>query len=145
MSPRVNLERDNRVEAQLQIGPELLQALIVAVSAALTENILLTKFLGMCPFLSISRQVKTTMGLGWAVVFVLTGTAILNWVLYEYVLVPLELEFLRFIMFIIMIAAQIPEQRREILLSARRLANGSCRIPIRVPLLIAWDIGAQRR
>ena len=89
----------------MKVDPEVLQILVVAVSAALTENILLTKFLGMCPFLSVSRQVKSAVGLGWAVVFVLTGTAILNWLIYWYVLVPLHLESMRFIVFIIMIAA----------------------------------------
>lgn len=89
----------------MNAGGELTQALVVAFSAAFTGNILLTKFLGMCPFLSVSRQVKTAMGLGWAVIFVLTGTCMLNWVVYRYVLVPLNLEFLRFIMFIVMIAA----------------------------------------
>lgn len=86
-------------------GGPLTQALVVAFSAAFTGNILLTQFLGMCPFLSVSRQVKTAMGLGWAVLFVLTGTCMLNWVVYRYVLMPLNLEFLRFIMFIVMIAA----------------------------------------
>lgn len=86
-------------------GPEWLQPIVVMFTAAFTGNILLTKFLGMCPFLSVSRQVKAAMGLGWAVVFVTTGTSLLNWVLYHLVLVPLDLEFLRFIMFIIMIAA----------------------------------------
>ncbi len=86
-------------------GGALTQALVVAFSAAFTGNILLTQFLGMCPFLSVSRQVKTSLGLGWAVVFVLTGTCMINWVVYRYVLMPLNLEFLRFIMFIIMIAA----------------------------------------
>ena len=89
----------------MNAGGELTQALVVAFSAAFTGNILLTKFLGMCPFLSVSRQVKTAMGLGWAVIFVLTGTCMLNWVVYRYVLVPLNLEFLRFIMFIVIIAA----------------------------------------
>lgn len=83
----------------------LIQPLVVMFSAAFTGNILLAKFLGMCPFVAVSRQVKTAMGLGWAVTFVLTGTCMLNWVVYELVLVPLHLEFLRFIMFIIMIAA----------------------------------------
>jgi Na+-transporting NADH:ubiquinone oxidoreductase subunit E len=84
---------------------QLAQALIVAFSAAFTGNILLTKFLGMCPFVSVSRQAKTAMGLGLAVTFVLTGTCMLNWLVYTYVLVPFNIEFLRFIMFIIMIAA----------------------------------------
>jgi Na+-transporting NADH:ubiquinone oxidoreductase subunit E len=85
--------------------PELLQLLVVMFSAAFTSNILLTGFLGMCPFIAVSRQVKTAVGLGWAVVFVLTGTCLLNWVVYWQVLVPLKLEFLRFILFIVMIAA----------------------------------------
>jgi len=86
-------------------SPLWLQPLVVMFSAAFTGNILLAKFLGMCPFLAVSRQVKAAVGLGWAVVFVTTGTAALNYLLYKYVLVPLNLEFLRFIMFIIMIAA----------------------------------------
>ena len=85
--------------------PQVLQFFVVMFSAAFTGNILLTKFLGMCPFLSVSRQVKTALGLGWAVLFVLTGTSVLNWLVYRYVLVPLNLEYLRFIMFIVMIAA----------------------------------------
>lgn len=89
----------------VETGNYLTQALVVAFSAAFTGNVLLTKFLGMCPFLSVSKQVKTAMGLGWAVMFVMTGTCILNWIVYNYVLVPLNLEFLRFIMFIVMIAA----------------------------------------
>ncbi len=89
----------------MKVSPEILQLLVVAFSAALTENILLTKFLGMCPFLSVSRQVKSAAGLGWAVVFVLTGTSVANWLVYWVVLVPLNLEFLRFILFIITIAA----------------------------------------
>ena len=89
----------------MTMTPELVQPLVVAFSAALTENILLTKFLGMCPFLSVSRQVKSSLGLGWAVLFVLTGTSILNWVVYRYVLMPLHLEHMRFILFIIVIAA----------------------------------------
>lgn len=81
------------------------QPWVVMFSAAITGNILLAKFLGMCPFIAISRQVRTALGLGVAVVFVLTGTSALNWMLYWWVLVPLHIEYLRFIMFIIMIAA----------------------------------------
>jgi Na+-transporting NADH:ubiquinone oxidoreductase subunit E len=59
----------------------------------------------MCPFTSVSREVKTAVGLGAAVVFVMTSTTLLNWVVYHYVLIPLQLEFFRFILFIIIIAA----------------------------------------
>ncbi len=84
---------------------QMAQAMIVCLSAVFTNNILLTYFLGMCPFLGCSREVKTSIGLGLAVIFVLTSTCVLNWVTYHYVLVPLGLEFFRFILFIITIAA----------------------------------------
>ena len=84
---------------------QMAQAMIVCLSAVFTNNILLTYFLGMCPFLGCSREVKTSVGLGFAVIFVLTFTCMLNWVTYHYILVPLGLEFFRFILFIIIIAA----------------------------------------
>ncbi len=87
------------------ISAEVWQAFVVCVSAVFTNNILLAYFLGMCPFITVSKEVKTAVGLGWAVVFVLTCTCALNWIVYEFVLVPLELEFFRFILFIIIIAA----------------------------------------
>lgn len=86
-------------------GPEIYQAFIVCISAVFTQNILLTYFLGLCPFLGVSREVKTAVGLGIAVIFVLTSTCMLNWLVYHYVLVRLNLEFFRFILFIIVIAA----------------------------------------
>lgn len=84
---------------------ELWLALVTCFAAVFTQNILLTTFLGMCPFTSVSREVKTAAGLGGAVVFVMTCTTVLNWLAYKYVLIPLELEFFRFILFIIIIAA----------------------------------------
>jgi Na+-transporting NADH:ubiquinone oxidoreductase subunit E len=87
------------------IGQEVWLAVVACFAGIFTQNILLTTFLGMCPFTSVSREVKTAMGLGGAVVFVMTFTTLLNWLAYEYVLVPLELEFFRFILFIIIIAA----------------------------------------
>ena len=89
----------------MSAGPEISQAFVVCISAVFTQNILLTYFLGLCPFLGVSREVKTATGLGMAVVFVLTSTCMLNWLVYHYVLVPLGLEFFRFILFIIVIAA----------------------------------------
>ncbi|MGE4489447.1 MAG: NADH:ubiquinone reductase (Na(+)-transporting) subunit E [Kiritimatiellales bacterium] len=79
--------------------------LVIFLAAAFTENILLTRFLGMCSFLAISRQMKTSVGLGFAVVFVTTFTAALNWLLHTYVMVPLHIEFLEYIVFIVVIAA----------------------------------------
>jgi Na+-transporting NADH:ubiquinone oxidoreductase subunit E len=78
---------------------------VTLFASIFTNNILLTTFLGMCPFVSVSREVKTAAGLGAAVVFVMTFTTLINWAVYHYILVPLELEFFRFILFIIIIAA----------------------------------------
>ncbi len=87
------------------IGSEMWLALVTCFAAIFTQNILLTTFLGMCPFTSVSREVKTAAGLGAAVVFVMTFTTALNYLAYKHVLLPLELEFFRFILFIIIIAA----------------------------------------
>ncbi len=80
-------------------------ALVIFFAAVFTENILLARFLGMCSFLGVSRQMKTSVGLGGAVIFVSTCTTVLNWIVYEYLLKPLGLEYLRYIAFIIVIAA----------------------------------------
>lgn len=74
-------------------------------AAIFTNNILLTNFLGLCPFLAMSREVKSALGLGAAVVFVMTCTAVLNNLVYYQILVPLDLEHFRYIVFIVVIAA----------------------------------------
>ena len=77
----------------------------ILFSAVFTNNILLTNYLGMCSFLSVSREVKSSIGLGAAVFFVTAGTSALNWLVYAYILVPWNLVYLRFIVFIVVIAA----------------------------------------
>ena len=106
-------------EAQIA-GPQTVSLLAVLISAAITDNILLTRFLGMCPFLALSRQLKAAVGMGMAVVFVTTCTCFINSLLYWYVLVPLErygvpAESLKLILFIIVIAAfvQLSEMLTE--------------------------------
>jgi len=85
-------------------------AFVILLAAILTNNILLVHFLGMCPFLAVSKNIKTALGLGVAVVFVMTSTTILNYLIYYGILVkdaPLcaaDLEYLHFIIFIMMIA-----------------------------------------
>ena len=74
-------------------------------AAVFTNNILLTNYLGMCSFLAVSREVKTSIGLGMAVIFVMACTSVLNWLVYHYLLVPLDIVYLRYIAFIIVIAA----------------------------------------
>ncbi len=86
------------------MNPALLPAAIF-FAAIFTNNILLANYLGMCSFLSISKEIKTSVGLGAAVTFVMAATSVLNWLVYYLILVPLRLEYLRFIVFIIVIAA----------------------------------------
>lgn len=82
-----------------------LNPFVIFIASIFTNNMILSNFLGMCSFIAVSNEIKTSMGLGQAVTFVLTFTTILNYFIYYNILVPLNLEYLRFIVFIITIAA----------------------------------------
>jgi Na+-transporting NADH:ubiquinone oxidoreductase subunit E len=77
----------------------------ILLSAVFTSNILLTNYLGMCSFLAVSKEIKTSLGLGAAVIFVMAFTCPLNWMIHAWVLKPLHLDYLSFIVFIVVIAA----------------------------------------
>lgn len=77
----------------------------ILIASIFTNNMILANFLGMCSFIAVSKEIKTSLGLGQAVTFVLTGTSIINYLIYTYLLEPYDLEYLRFIVFIITIAA----------------------------------------
>jgi Na+-transporting NADH:ubiquinone oxidoreductase subunit E len=79
--------------------------MVIFIAAIFTNNMILSNFLGMCSFIAVSKEINTSLGLGQAVTFVLAGTTIINYLVYYYILVPFNLEFLRFIVFIISIAA----------------------------------------
>jgi Na+-transporting NADH:ubiquinone oxidoreductase subunit E len=78
---------------------------VIFVGSLFTNNILLASLLGMCSFLVCSSKVDTALGLSTAVVFVMTCTTALNYLVYYYVLVPLQLDYLAFVVFIAIIAA----------------------------------------
>ncbi|RKY06385.1 MAG: NADH:ubiquinone reductase (Na(+)-transporting) subunit E [Planctomycetota bacterium] len=80
-------------------------AMVILIAAVFTNNILLSNFLGMCSFIACSSQVETALGLGTAVTFVMTLTAMINYAIYHFVLAPLQLGHLQFIVFIAVIAA----------------------------------------
>lgn len=82
-----------------------LNPFVILVAAIFTNNMILANFLGMCSFIAVSREIPTSLGLGQAVTFVLACTTIINYLIYHYILVPLSLEYLRFIIFIVSIAA----------------------------------------
>lgn len=79
----------------------------VFIESAFIENLALAYFLGMCSYLAVSKSLSTAFGLGLAVIFVLAFTMPMNWLIYNYLLVPVELEFLRFILFIAVIASMV--------------------------------------
>jgi len=81
--------------------------LTILVAAILTHNIALTYLLGMCPFISLSRSLKTAAGMGMAVIFVITLTAAIDWPIYHLILVPAGSELVYYIVFIIVIAASV--------------------------------------
>jgi len=80
-------------------------AWVIFIAAIFTNNILLTNFLGMCSFIACSGQIKTSLGLGTAVTFVLIMTTMINYAIYHFVLLPYGLGHLQFIVFIAVIAA----------------------------------------
>ena len=80
-------------------------AFVIFIAAIFTNNILLTNFLGLCSFIACSGQIRTSIGLGTAVTFVMIMTTILNYIIYHFVLVPFGLVHLQFIVFIAVIAA----------------------------------------
>ena len=80
---------------------------VIFVASIFTNNMILSNFLGMCSFIAVSKEIPTALGLGQAVTVVLTITTIFNYLLYEHVLIPLNLEYLRFIVFIVSIAATV--------------------------------------
>ena len=81
--------------------------LLLLFASIITSNIALTYFLGMCPFVAISKNIRVAFGMGMAVTFVMTITAVANWSINTWLLVPLGLEYLQFLVFIITIATLV--------------------------------------
>jgi electron transport complex protein RnfA len=80
---------------------------LILVSTILVNNIVLVKFLGLCPFMGVSRTLETAMGMGLATTFVLTLASISSYLINQYLLIPLDIEFLRTISFIFVIAVVV--------------------------------------
>jgi electron transport complex protein RnfA len=80
---------------------------LILVSTVLVNNFVLVKFLGLCPFMGVSKKLETAVGMGMATTFVLTLSSICSYLANEYLLAPLGLEYLRTITFILVIAALV--------------------------------------
>jgi len=81
--------------------------ILLMISAILVNNILLARFLGNCPFVGVSRSMDTATGMGLAVIFVLTLAGMITWLVHTYLLIPLNIEYLRTIAFILVIATLV--------------------------------------
>ena len=83
------------------------ELLIIAIGSALVNNVVLSQFLGICPFLGVSKKVDTAAGMGGAVVFVITIASFVTGLIYKFILSPLGFEYLQTIVFILIIAALV--------------------------------------
>lgn len=80
---------------------------VIIISSMLVSNVVLSQFLGICPFLGVSKQVETAAGMGAAVTFVITIACAITYPIYYFILVPLGLDYLQTIAFILIIAALV--------------------------------------
>jgi electron transport complex protein RnfA len=88
--------------------------IIILIAAVFLNNIVLSQFLGICPFMGVSNKISTSIGMSGAVLFVMTLATMVTWILHQYVLLPMGLDYLRTITFILVIASLV--QMVEIML-----------------------------
>ena len=81
--------------------------IVIAISSSLISNVVLSQFLGLCPFLGVSKKVKTAAGMGGALIFVITMSSLVAGLIYKFILKPLNIEYLKTIVFILIIAALV--------------------------------------
>lgn len=80
---------------------------IILLASIFVNNFVMSKFLGICPFLGVSKKIETAIGMGMAVTFVMVLASIITWMLQKLILIPLEIEFMQTIAFILVIAALV--------------------------------------
>ena len=83
------------------------ELLLIAISAAFVNNVVLSRFLGLCPFLGVSKKIKTALGMGAAVTFVIMLSSLITGLIYKFIMVPLNVVYLNTIVFILVIAALV--------------------------------------
>jgi electron transport complex protein RnfA len=85
----------------------MVELLLILVSAVFVNNFVLARFLGICPFLGVSKKVETALGMGMAVIFVMTVASVVTWFIQYLVLIPFGIEYLQTIAFILVIASLV--------------------------------------
>ncbi len=88
-------------------GSYVLNLVVIAITSSLVSNVVLSQFLGLCPFLGVSKKVKTAAGMGGAVIFVITLSSLVAGLIYKFILTPLHVTYLKTIVFILIIAALV--------------------------------------
>ena len=83
------------------------ELMIIIISSAIVNNVVLSQFLGLCPFLGVSKKVETAAGMGGAIIFVITLSSFITSLIYKFILVPSHFEYLQTIVFILVIAALV--------------------------------------
>lgn len=83
------------------------ELLLIGIGSALVNNVVLSQFMGLCPFLGVSKKIDTALGMGGAVIFVLTLSSLVTSLIYQFILVPSNMEYLQTIVFILVIAALV--------------------------------------
>ncbi len=83
------------------------ELLIILIASSIVNNVVLSQFLGLCPFLGVSRKTETAAGMGGAVIFVITISSLVASLIYKFILVPTGFEYLQTIVFILVIAALV--------------------------------------
>ena len=83
------------------------ELLLILVSSAIVNNVVLSQFLGLCPFFGVSKRIETAAGMGGAIIFVITLSSFVTGLIYNFILVPTGMEYLQTIVFILIIAALV--------------------------------------
>jgi electron transport complex protein RnfA len=86
---------------------EVKAIILIFVGAAFVNNFVLSRFLGLCPYIGVSKKTESAVGMGLAVIFVMTMASAVTWLVYNFVLIPYRLEYLRTIAFILVIASLV--------------------------------------
>lgn len=84
-----------------------MEYILIIIGAVLVNNFVLVKFLGICPFLGVSKSTESSLGMGFAVIFVMSIASLITYIIYNSILVPLNLVYLKTIVFILVIAALV--------------------------------------
>ena len=98
-----------------------MEYILIIISAVFVNNILLAQFLGVCPFLGVSNKVSTAVGMSGAVCFVMAVATLVTYLVQNYLLIPLEIQFMQTITFILVIAT--PNTAQLVVISGRKIPS----------------------